>query len=71
MIKLFILLSVLLSNNAFAQVKICEIIYGIKDSTSLAQKMRDLNQSCTVIGFEHDKDNNPLIDKPIYSCCKA
>ncbi len=60
-----------------AEVSICEIKYGEKnliEKESQKNLMRiEQNQEpieCKNIGFEHNKYNKKLVNKPIYACCK-
>ncbi len=62
---------------SIATTKICEIEFGkqIQSIKGRSVNPRLLGYSektfiCELIGYEHDKAKKPLINKPIYSCCR-
>ena len=74
-IPLFFL--VFLSHDLFAQVQICEIVYGENNIVKARKKYKPKNNfksnwksSCYEIGKEFDNFQKPIKNKPIYACCK-
>ncbi len=80
---IIILLLILNFENAFGKVKICKIKYGETDGLpSLEKKINNNNRQtynkdqddnifkCYQIGVEHDQNQMPMENSPIYACCK-
>ena len=68
--------------NSLAKSKICEIKFDVKSNATILEKKINLatfrNKSvtkslfkCYQIGLEHNVKREPLIDKPIYACCRT
>ncbi len=65
----------------FAKSKICEIKFDVKSNAIVLEKKMNLTNfrsksatkslfQCYQIGLEHDINRKPLIDNPIYACCR-
>ncbi len=75
---LFLLLfSLLVMPAAVAQVKFCEIKYGEKDFVSPMRRRNFIgglsshpSQLCYKIGVEHNAQREPMLNRPIYACCR-
>ena len=66
---------------ALTQSKICEIKYNQKGNSKSLERIANIkgdykkvNQKglfdCYRIGLEHDINRTPIINKPIYACCR-
>jgi len=70
-----------LSHDAYSKTRKCEIKYGIEKSKEelendhfppeLDEEYKNkYSMQCYQIGVEHDKKKQPLLNKPIYACCR-
>ena len=80
---IIIFLLVINFENAFGKVKVCKIKYNERDGLqSLEKKINKDNRQnynkdwddnifkCYKIGVEHDQNQIPMENSPIYACCK-
>ena len=75
MLAVVFFLIFLFSGDAYAEVKICEIIYGKKEEIPLKipNVLRLLNNlpDCYQIGTEYNEHGEEMKNKPIFTCCRS
>ncbi len=78
---LLIFINLLTFENAYSKKKICDIKFNVKEDVKELEKKVNLQSQkksfpknytfyCYQIGLEHDTNQKPISEKPIYACCR-